>query len=50
MPDENAREQILRAITKNTKLHEVDYREIAKITPGYVGADLEALVKEVAAL
>ena len=70
VPDEKAREQILRVLTAklrlggsggsggcgegkggsggdndggNTDFDDFDYRQLAKITPGYVGADLQAL-------
>ncbi len=47
IPNDKARLQILEAKTKNTRLDNVNLVEIAKLTPGYVGADIEALVKEV---
>jgi len=47
IPNDNARLQILQAKTKETRLEDVNLEELAKLTPGYVGADLEALVKEV---
>ncbi|KAF5780042.1 putative AAA+ ATPase domain, ATPase, AAA-type, core [Helianthus annuus] len=47
VPDENARTNILSAITQNIKLEGAfDLVKVAKSTPGFVGADLEALVKE----
>ncbi|KAM0062758.1 putative AAA+ ATPase domain, ATPase, AAA-type, core, AAA ATPase, AAA+ lid domain-containing protein [Helianthus debilis subsp. tardiflorus] len=47
VPDENARTKILSAITQNIKLEGAfDLVKVAKSTPGFVGADLEALVKE----
>ncbi|KAJ0873319.1 putative ATPase, AAA-type, core, P-loop containing nucleoside triphosphate hydrolase [Helianthus annuus] len=47
VPDENARTKILSAITQNVKLEGAfDLVKVAKSTPGFVGADLEALVKE----
>ncbi|KAJ0515777.1 putative AAA+ ATPase domain, ATPase, AAA-type, core, AAA ATPase, AAA+ lid domain-containing protein [Helianthus annuus] len=46
VPDENARTKILSAITQNVKLEGAfDLVKVAKSTPGFVGADLEALVK-----
>ncbi|MCS7107346.1 MAG: CDC48 family AAA ATPase [Acidilobaceae archaeon] len=46
-PDEQARLQILRIHTRKTPLaSDVDLEEIAKMTDGYTGADLEALLKE----
>ena len=47
IPNDKARLQILEAKTKNARLEDVNLTEIAKVTPGYVGADIEALVKEV---
>ncbi|CAN6634203.1 ribosome biogenesis ATPase Rix7p [Trichomonascus vanleenenianus] len=45
VPDQVAREQILRTITSKLKLEgDFDFRRLAKATPGYVGADLKALV------
>lgn len=44
IPDEAAREAILRLLTKRMKVSEdVDYPVLAAKTPGYVGADLSAL-------
>jgi len=44
IPDESAREEILTVVTRNQKLdHSVDLHKIASSTPGFVGADLEAL-------
>ncbi len=47
-PDEEARYEILRVHTKNVPLEGVDLREIARMTEGYTGADLESLVREAA--
>ena len=47
VPNEAQRESILRAMTKNIQLQEGEnfgYRELSKLTPGYVGADLKSLV------
>ncbi|OMH85472.1 putative AAA domain-containing protein [Zancudomyces culisetae] len=45
VPDESAREKILKVITDGLKLSEdFDFRELSKRCPGYVGADLHALV------
>ncbi|KAI9794834.1 MAG: hypothetical protein M1816_002962 [Peltula sp. TS41687] len=45
VPNEAARESILKALTRNLKLHgAVDFRALAKTTPGFVGADLNDLV------
>jgi ribosome biogenesis ATPase len=44
VPDEQAREKILRVISSKLKLSgDFDYKALAKLTPGYVGADLNAL-------
>ncbi len=48
-PDKQARMEILRIHTKDMPLaDDVDLEEIAGITEGYSGADLEALVREAA--
>ncbi|TVU45122.1 hypothetical protein EJB05_04595, partial [Eragrostis curvula] len=45
VPDVNAREQILKMLTQNARLEgEFDLFKIARATPGFVGADLKALV------
>jgi len=45
MPNEPAREQILRSMTRDINLaDDVDFKELAKMTPGYVGSDLKTLV------
>ena len=50
-PDIKGREDILKVHVKNVKLDpSVDLREIAAITPGFVGADLANLVNEAALL
>ena len=47
VPDERARAQILQKISNNMRLDgEIDFRELSKLTPGFVGADLNALVGE----
>lgn len=49
IPDRDARAQILKIICKNLKLEQsINYDELAKLTPGYVGADLLALVTRAA--
>lgn len=49
IPDREARAQILKIICKNLKLEQtINYDELAKLTPGYVGADLLALVTRAA--
>ncbi|MFA9516458.1 CDC48 family AAA ATPase [Halopenitus sp. H-Gu1] len=48
-PDEEGREQILRIHTADTPLApDVSLREIAEITDGYVGSDLEGIAREAA--
>lgn len=45
VPNENGREKILRALTQKLKLsNDFSYRNLAKITPGFVGADLNDVV------
>ncbi|MCL7039505.1 hypothetical protein MKW94_006534 [Papaver nudicaule] len=48
IPDENARAEILSAVARNLKLSKdnFDLAKIAKLTPGFVGADLAALATE----
>ncbi|KAI3905329.1 hypothetical protein MKX01_040020, partial [Papaver californicum] len=49
VPDENARAEILSVVTRNLKLLKdckFDLAKIAKVTPGFVGADLSALATE----
>ncbi|XP_043531500.1 nuclear valosin-containing protein-like [Chiloscyllium plagiosum] len=49
IPSEGAREQILRTLCRRLKLPELfDFRQLARLTPGYVGADLMALCREAA--
>ena len=49
VPDEAARKEILQIHTRRVPLAEdVDLEALAKVTHGYVGADLAALVKEAA--
>jgi transitional endoplasmic reticulum ATPase len=48
-PDVEGREQILRIHTKDTPLSpDVSLRELAEITEGYVGSDLESIGREAA--
>ncbi|MDF1840707.1 MAG: ATP-dependent zinc metalloprotease FtsH [Rubripirellula sp.] len=50
-PDVGGREDILRVHVKNVKLDEnVELKDVASITPGFVGADLSNLVNEAALL
>lgn len=48
-PDRKGREEILRIHTRGMELHnDVDLSKLGEITHGFVGADLEALVREAA--
>lgn len=48
-PDVKGREAILKVLDKKQPLaHNVDLKEIARLTPGFVGADLENLLNEAA--
>ncbi|KAI8581994.1 hypothetical protein K450DRAFT_230292 [Umbelopsis ramanniana AG] len=45
VPDERAREKILSVLSEKLRLEgEFDFAALAKATPGYVGADLQALI------
>ncbi|XP_030011660.1 nuclear valosin-containing protein-like isoform X2 [Sphaeramia orbicularis] len=49
IPDEAARLRILKTLCRKLKLPEdFDYQQVARLTPGYVGADLMALCREAA--
>uniref|UniRef100_A0A4W5NFG9 Nuclear VCP like n=1 Tax=Hucho hucho TaxID=62062 RepID=A0A4W5NFG9_9TELE len=49
IPDEAARLRIRKTLCRKLKLSEdFDYRQLARLTPGYVGADLMALCREAA--
>ncbi|KAL7690183.1 putative AAA+ ATPase domain, ATPase, AAA-type, core, AAA ATPase, AAA+ lid domain-containing protein [Plasmopara halstedii] len=49
IPDELAREKILRVLARKMKLEgDFDFTALARRTPGYVGADLVSLTKEAA--
>lgn len=48
IPDEAAREQILRVLASGLNLGDFDFRALARLCPGYVGADLKALCREAA--
>jgi ribosome biogenesis ATPase len=51
MPDVDAREAILKMMVKKLKLDsDFDPRKLAKMTPGYVGADLQSLATEAAGI
>ncbi|KAF8458904.1 P-loop containing nucleoside triphosphate hydrolase protein [Terfezia claveryi] len=44
VPDEAGREKILKVLSKKLRLSgDFDFRKLAKMTPGFVGADLNAL-------
>lgn len=50
IPDTAARFSILKAVSKSIRLHpDVNFEEIASMTPGFVGADLQAVTREAAA-
>jgi len=47
VPNEEARIEILKILTQKMRLHpEIDMKEVVKMTPGYVGADISTLCKE----
>lgn len=47
VPDAPSRTKILQLMTATTRLdNEVDLTALGKLTPGFVGADLQALVRE----
>uniref|UniRef100_A0A7N6A8X3 AAA+ ATPase domain-containing protein n=1 Tax=Anabas testudineus TaxID=64144 RepID=A0A7N6A8X3_ANATE len=49
IPDEAARLRILKTLCRKLKLPEdFNYQQLARLTPGYVGADLMALCREAA--
>lgn len=49
IPDEAARLRILKTLCRKLKLPvDFDYQQLARLTPGYVGADLMALCREAA--
>lgn len=51
VPDEEGRIGILKTMTKNMKLSgDFNFKELARITPGYVGADVRSLTKEAAVI
>jgi ribosome biogenesis ATPase len=48
-PDERAREGIQRAMTRDMRVSsDLDYKLLARKTPGFVGADVRSLLKEAA--
>jgi len=47
MPNELAREQILRSFIRDLNVaDDINFKELARLTPGYVGSDLRNVVKE----
>ena len=51
VPDEAARERIIRTMTKDMRLSgDFDYKVLARKTPGFVGADVRSLAREAAVL
>lgn len=49
IPSQDARQQILRTLCRKLRLPETfDFEELARLTPGYVGADLMALCRQAA--
>ena len=51
VPDEEAREGILRTMTRDMRLSgDFDFKVLARKTPGYVGADVRSLTKEAAVI
>ena len=43
-PDEESRKEILESLIKEKPTEKIETKEIAKLTPGYSGADLKALI------
>lgn len=51
VPDEEARISILKTMTKDMKLEgDFNLKALARLTPGYVGADIRSLTKEAAVI
>lgn len=49
IPDENSRKQILEIMSRNLNVAPTfEMRQLARMTPGYVGADLASLLREAA--
>jgi ribosome biogenesis ATPase len=47
VPNEAARIEILKILTQKMRMHpDIDMKEVVKMTPGYVGADISTLCKE----
>jgi len=49
-PDQKAREEIFKIHTKNMPIKGINIEELAKMSQGYVGADIEAICREAAIL
>lgn len=43
-PDEESRKEIIESLIKDKPAEKIDAKDIAKLTPGYSGADLKALI------
>ena len=43
-PDEESRKEIIESLLKDRPAEKIDAKDIAKVTAGYSGADLKALV------
>ena len=51
MPNEESRLEILKILTKKLRIKpDTDFKDIVKLTPGYVGADISTLCKEASVL
>lgn len=48
VPEQSARMAMLKTMTSGMRVRTLDYKDLAKRTPGYVGADLKSLAKEAA--
>ena len=48
VPTEEQRQSMFLMMTKQVRLHDVDVETLMKETPGYVAADLKALITEAA--
>ena len=49
IPDESSRLEILKVLSRDLNLvPNFDLRQLARLTPGYVGSDLKALLREAA--
>ena len=47
VPNEEARVEIMKILTKKMRLRpEFSFNELIKLTPGYVGADIQTICKE----